>query len=338
MVTYGRIALVVVFLVGITSNPRAQEYVVNTYDEDPNGNLMLVKTKFINLDTKVITDETTIAPSGYILNRKPVHIRINNSPFLISSVMQGCYCKNSVPGIKTSIVSIIDFQSRQLVFDYSDTNMIINSIVQQDNSIFLSSEVKHPNRRLIKGDFHITGNYQFVLINQHPNSYRPNIFRNLGRFNFYETLDTLRQLYKTWDSENRYVVKTNRSTILDSLRINNNPHRSIVFAVIDSLLYVFHQNFEFYSKFTRKSRDEDRIQSHVIIYNNADFTVLDSLVIPDYPEGEYILDEFDVADVVDDFIVYYFAQPGGLEDYTPAMLFIFDTRTNEATWLRVGWR
>jgi hypothetical protein len=103
-------------------------------------------------------------------------------------------------------------------------------------------------------------------------------------------------------------------------------------------LYVFHQNYEYYGKFLQKTRNDNWIQSHLLIYDIDDFSLIDSLSIPDYPAGDYIIADFDVADVIGNYIVYYYAQPGGIEDYTPAMLFIFDTRTNEAAWLRVGWR
>jgi len=37
-------------------------------------------------------------------------------------------------------------------------------------------------------------------------------------------------------------------------------------------------------------------------------------------------------------IYYYYFWQDGYEGFDPAYLLIFDTRTNEASWLRVGWR
>jgi hypothetical protein len=65
---------------------------------------------------------------------------------------------------------------------------------------------------------------------------------------------------------------------------------------------------------------------------------MDSIPIPDYPEGDFISGSYGPAELVGPYIVYYFGESNDLGQLYPAMLFIFDTRTNEATWLRVGWR
>jgi hypothetical protein len=55
-------------------------------------------------------------------------------------------------------------------------------------------------------------------------------------------------------------------------------------------------------------------------------------------EGGYIINEIGECDNIGPYMVYYYFAQEDYRYFSPAMLFIFDTRTNEATWLRVGWR
>jgi len=339
VVRYGKYVSIICIILFSSISISAQEYAVNTYDIDDTSGFKQVKTKIIDLDSKSIVNEILISDIGYITSKIPVVYHRGRSTYLISVVLEGCYCKNSIPGIYKSNISIIDSTTKQLIYSHSDTNIIIFDLAQNsDNSVFISGEIKHPNEKTIYGDFVLKNNLRFRLKNQRPVGYHPHRFIELDRFTFYEPIDTLKQLYKANSSGNRFILKTDREVIFDSLQQNNDPERSLVFASKDSLLYVFHQNYEFYGKMIQKSRDDDWIQSHVLIYDGNDFSLVDSIAIPDYPEGEYIAGDFGVADVVGDYIVHYFFPKGGLEDFEPAMLFIFDTRTNETTWLRVGWR
>jgi len=339
MVRFGNIICVVCLFIIFSVNLHAEKYFINAYDTNFDSESKQVKTKIIDLENKIVTKEILLSDGGYITNKNPVALNRGNSSYLVSIVLQGCYCKNSIPGEYKSIVSIINPNSEEMIFSFQDTNLIVFDIARNDdNSIFLDGEIKHPNSQSIRGDYEFRNNWRFRLKNQRPNWYHPRKFRHLGRFTFYEPIDTLKQLYKAASSAERYLLKSDRNSILDLVQQNNEPDRSIVFASKDSLLYVFHQNFEFYGELVQKPRDEGRIESHALIYNAYDFSLIDSISIPDYPEGEYIFDDFGVADVVGDYIVHYFFHKGGLEGFEPAMLFIFDTRTNEATWLRVGWR
>jgi hypothetical protein len=112
-----------------------------------------------------------------------------------------------------------------------------------------------------------------------------------------------------------------------------------LFAVKNNLLYIFNLNYEirFKNKIV-KGYGQDWIESNVRVINLENFSLIDSIQVPDYPEGDYISGSSGVADVVGNYIVYYFGSSNDMEIFAPAMLFIFDTRTNQAAWLRVGWR
>jgi hypothetical protein len=336
-----KICTIAILSLSIFAPASSQEYAVNAYDDDYEGIPKPIKTVFIDLETKEINASITIADNGYLLNKKPVEVNRGQSIYYVCVVFQGCYCKNSIVGERRTKIVIIDPETNEVVFDHHDSNMLINTITQlDDNLIFVSGEIISPTRRSINGEYDLGQGYQLRLRNVFPPDSIPHLYQNLRSFRFYEPIDESLNLYSSTIGDRRFILKTDhhRNDLIDSLEVDNIPDRSIIFAARDSLLYVFHQNYEYYGKFTKKSRDVNWIQSHLLIYLHRDFTLVDSLYIPDYPEGDYIIGDFDVADNVGPYIVYYFAQPGGLEDYTPAMLFIFDTRTNEASWLRVGWR
>ena len=99
----------------------------------------------------------------------------------------------------------------------------------------------------------------------------------------------------------------NRITIINSLRLNSEnvlinsqlpdsaTDRSHVIAVIDTLIYDFNLNWEFYGDLVWRPYEEGRIDSHVKIYNANTFVLLDSIPVTDYPRGDYPDGAFDVA-------------------------------------------
>jgi hypothetical protein len=102
-----------------------------------------------------------------------------------------------------------------------------------------------------------------------------------------------------------------------------------------NLIYVF--IFKFYLEtFHPPIASGDTIVNNLYIYNSTDFTPVDN--IPLGPEPYFLVNDLGKADYYDGRFVYYFSAGEGGDAFLPAPLLIFDTRTNEATWLRVGWR
>jgi len=79
--------------------------------------------------------------------------------------------------------------------------------------------------------------------------------------------------------------------------------------------------------------------SILVRYKALDLTLFDSTPIS-YPpiEDGYASCEWGDCRKVGQFLIHYFFEGEEPGYFSPAMLFIFDTRTNEARWLRVGWR
>ncbi len=177
------------------------------------------------------------------------------------------------------------------------------------------------------------------FIENAPVGYTPQALDSLDVFTFPRHIhgdiyyDSYRDYY--------YILKTDPAGIMliDTLRSLSIKSSNHLFAVKDSLLFIFNLNYEIHFKNNViKGYGDNWIESNLRIYDIADFSLVDSVSIPDYEEGNYISGTSGVADVVGDYIAYYFGKSNDMEIFAPAMLFIFDTRTNEATWLRVGWR
>ena len=106
----------------------------------------------------------------------------------------------------------------------------------------------------------------------------------------------------------------------------------------DSVTYVFSMNHNMVGgPQNQKKLAVD--PSYVRLFDTYSFEQLDSISIP-YPplDSGYVGGSTGPLDKVGDYFVFFDLDGEDYRYFSPAMLFIFDTRTNEASWLRVGWR
>ena len=105
-------------------------------------------------------------------------------------------------------------------------------------------------------------------------------------------------------------------------------------------LYIFDLNYEYhiYEPEWEKLYGQDWITPEVYIYDPISLDLIECDTIADFPKNNFPGIEYGLADVVGNYIVVYFFDCELREGFLPAMLFIFDTRTNTARWLNVGWR
>jgi hypothetical protein len=349
--TYGKIVLIFAFVVAFIQITYAQRYVVNAYGDGTFPRP--VKTVFVNLETKAIIREVITGQEGEILNGRPLPITRGDRTFLISAIMEECFCKNSNPGGKRLRINIFDSASGDLVNSSADSDLSLYTFIGlPGNLVFVEGETIARPRQIVRGDYALSPDYRLALLRPRAEGDDPHLFGPLGPFSYLEPVDVSNNLYLGLVNYMQYIVRTDarRAHMIDTLRLNTanllaNPvladsisDRSHILAVKDSLLYDFNLNAEFYGDVLRRTPEMGRIAPHLRLYRLADFAPLDSILVTDYPPGDYPSGEFATADVVGPYIVHYFFSGEGLTRYAPAMLFIFDTRTNEATWLRVGWR
>ena len=132
---------------------------------------------------------------------------------------------------------------------------------------------------------------------------------------------------------------TNR-ILIDSLNVGNDMDYSYLFALSsdDSLIYFFHINSNILGG-PEEQQKKSIGPSYLLGFRASSLILVDSIPII-YPSLDYgySFAEIGNCDWVGPYLVYYFFHGEDYRYFSPAMLFIFDTRTNEATWLRVGWR
>ncbi len=329
-------------------------YAVNAYGEnDSIGFPQPLKIVFVNLDTKLIAEEIIFGDQGELLNKKPLPIEHGSETLLVSAANAGCYCDNAVAGNHYLVVGIVNPRTMSLVYSYPDSNLFLAFFEKQPlNRVYLSGSTIHGQIENVNGDYILDLKYRFLLKTPRPIEYCYVIHADIGPIQNIEPLDSNMLLYGGSYLNASYIIKTDslklgiqdtlrlisNSVVVDSLLPTSFPAFSHIIGFSDTIIYDFNLNYEYYSKFLTKPRDLGRIESHAMLYNLNTFRLLTSLPVADYPPEEYPDEAFDTADLVGPYFVYYFFGSQGLDIRAPAMLFIFDTRTNEATWLRVGWR
>jgi hypothetical protein len=145
---------------------------------------------------------------------------------------------------------------------------------------------------------------------------------------------------------NRWILRLNdlHNIVIDSLPINNDTLATVVYTYHPDIrkLYFFSFNYVNRGRIPEPGRayGQSRIKPELQIYDPSTLKLLETRPSPDCPADNCPgRRSGGVAETVGDYIVYYFYYgQDSLVRYYPAMLFIFDTRTNEAIWLRVGWR
>jgi hypothetical protein len=168
-------------------------------------------------------------------------------------------------------------------------------------------------------------------------------YPNIGIFGYPRKISETNNAIYWHDSHlGRYVLKINPTSrlLVDSLNVDhaNRLNHLIGLGELDTIVYSFNLSYNIMGgpvSLRKTSIDS----SYVKTYRTSNFTLLDSIPInnPDTNLG-YIGTANGPCEKVGPYFVYYFFGSGDYRYFSPAMLFIFDTRTNEARWLRVGWR
>ncbi len=319
----------------------AQEYYVNVYDTTRGSSgFYEIKTKFVNLETKAITDEFILVDEGEIINTIPIDFAIYGDTVLITAIVSKCICKNTSAGDYNTNLSIINLRTRQLSHQYDLPGQLIIDFRKNAKTELFVERIYQigDSSSSLDGIYNLNSDFNLNKIRQVVPGYFPGSYKGLTPNSFSILIGN--ELYYDIVDNDFIIVKLDgfRDMYVDSLIFHNYDSANQVFAVKDSLLYVFALNYETHLDWPfNKGYGDEWIDNHVNIYNITDFTLRDSLSVPDYPRGDFINGKTGVADVMGPFIVYFFGDSNDISQLYPAMLFIFDTRTNEATWLRVGW-
>jgi hypothetical protein len=349
----GLVLTVACVFFGMTSLGTAQSYFVNAY-VSPGDSASLfkqVQTIVVDLDQKATTGNIVLADSGTILDKVPISLSNVRGRFLVSFWAVGMMAKNSGfgGGISNLRYSITRYQDgnmrvlREAEVPAASINLLDQAL---DDGGFRLGVVSDTGDAVVMqpGIYRINNQDRLsfergVSIDEIPGS-----IGNLGGFALLRKVWGADQyhLYHSFHKTQFWLVKLDDvdGSVLDSLQLRQSGGQATIYAFHPTRdrFYCFHLNYEIHGQYTHKYRDDYYIEPEVLIYDPATLQLLEQHPIADYPEGQYPGRENGLAEVVGDYIVYYFFEDDWQGIFAPAMLFIFDTRTNEASWLRVGWR
>jgi hypothetical protein len=329
----------------------SQTYFIHTYGEeiDSNGNRNVL-IKSIDINQAVILDSFSIYNEGFVLFKKPAQVSVNNQNTFVSVIQKGGYnknCSNMYHAVVISIVNNNNFFS--LVRRDSIPNAILGIFKQYADESSFRLKVFQRNDKLHiipSGDYTLDNDYQFRKLRNYDPHLSPGGIRRIGSFEYLNRLNlpNTHHLFSTIGRDTRFwILRLDlNQNLVDSLMIENCEQCSKIFAYhpLRDKLYIFHLNYEAHGKDPEYDRNygQDWITPEVLVYNPSTLQLLERHELTDFDSANYPGNERGLADVVGDYIVYYFFEDDWMGRFNPAMLFIFDTRTNEARWLRVGWR
>jgi len=298
--------------------------------------------KKIDLVTKTIVDSINIDIVGELAFKTPVIISRNDRNYFLVLVTTGEIGKNSWSDReKMTLYAIVD-----------DHGVIVRTAALRNVAIlnpYGYIDSRHPDVRFLVyandstqervGRFAFDNAGRLSISHNRPYIFNEADFPRVGPFRYFKQISPLNDtLFRDWSDHSMYLVRldSRRNMVLDSVSVGDPGHFSFIFGLGqgDSLVYLFALNSSYVGL-----ADTTYYPSYKKIFSSHSLSVIDSIEIgmPDINNG-YILNEIGDCDRVGPYLVYYYFAQESYAYFSPAMLFIFDTRTNEATWLRVGWR
>jgi len=345
-------AVIVAFTVlSISILAQAEYYYVVAYGQSSNRfEDRSVFLKRIDLDSAKITDSVMIAENGTIASVSPIQLSVESTEYLIGFVEKGIVAKNTgtgTPQVNYRIVKIDNTLSIVKTDSFVNCRTERLKQYQNDNSFFFGIE-NHDNQNSIfpVGKYILDNNLNFVFIEPLKNQYAPGTIEKFGDFEFLTPLGTPNphNLYYAYKDFGYWAVRldSTRTTILDSicLELENRANSNFAYHLLRDKFYWFHINYEEHvgSPETNKNYGQDWIIPEVLVIDPSNFKSSEKYQIADFDSGSYPYNQRGPATVVGDYIVFYYFDIELREEFNLAPLFIFDTRTNTARWLNVGWR
>jgi hypothetical protein len=340
-----------IILLFLPRDVNASNYYLLTYEQGRQNMTNDVYLKSINLDSATIKTAIKISNKGFISEKKPMNIYVGNNLFLLACVENTFQAKNSNSGQNIVYYSIFRTDNGlSLIRSDSIPNASIEWLSQdQDERTFRFGLTRYDDTIPIipTGIYSLDSTSNFLRIGPFDPESWPDGIRNLNHFRFLHRVNmpNIHNLFYAVGPDGGYwAVRLNalRNSIIDSVMLQTGLSVSTIFAYHPrrNKLYCFYLNYENHGNMpeTEKNFGQDWSTPEVLIFDPLHLNLIEHHSIADFTSGNYPGIEKGLADVVGDYIVYYSFETETTERFYPAMLFIFDTRTNQATWLRVGWR
>jgi len=345
-------AFVAILVVTISTRAAySQYYLLTTYESSPNTIFNLVYLKMLDLQAGVVQESLFLSNEGTIYTPNPICLKVGQAKYYLILLSKGQYDKNTAVGRGKVFWWIINITEHiNIMSQDSIINAYFSTVENYSNDTYFGFGIANDTSGtaiLDIGNYNLTEDFGFRKIdsfksyNRKPDRLPPmNSFKEIKALYMPNT----DYYFAYGPNNNSWILKTDstKSTIMDSIQIESNIHMSELYAYhpVKNKIYAFSLNFERHGGNSplNKGYGENWGIPLVVIYDPLTLSEIRRDTLTDFVEGEYPGLVIDRADVVGDFIVYYFFEQENLSQEDPAMLFIFDTRTNEARWLRVGWR
>jgi hypothetical protein len=300
----------------------------------------------IDLDTKSIVYSIPIALAGELEMKTPVQFVLRNQRLLFVSAIYGTAGKNSeVLDSSGTDYAVLNDAGDLLSTGYLPRIHLFGfGTYNSAGPVNLKYIYDSPSARpVMKGILSLNDRYSARVLPDGEEIDREADFPRIGIFRYFKQIRSGNERYY-WVAENSgyYLLSldVNRRTLLDSLNVGNNAPYFYLFGLSpdDSLIYSFNMNYNILGgpeDLQKRTVDS----SFLKIYRASSFALVDSVVVS-YPplDSGYVAGTTGPIDRVGPYFVYFDLTGEDYRYFSPAMLFIFDTRTNQATWLRVGWR
>jgi hypothetical protein len=345
------LAIALTWLFALPIFAQAEDYFLLSYGNGSNDTSGLgVFLRRIDLDSTKIIDSVCISGPGTIATEHPIQLSLNNEKYLIAVLDRTFFAKNGWMGGDQVYYKIIKVDTTLSVVKTDSFINCLTSCTDQygnDNTFNFGIENLETHKAVLpKGRYRIDSNYNLVFIDSLKSYFDPNGIEKLNKYEYLHPFNfpNRHNLYyagpNSWFATLR--LDSTRTIILDSVKLLNGLKVSTIFAYHPKTdkLYCFYLNYECHSKFEelQKNYKQDWSTPEVLIFDPVNLELIKRDTVADFTPGNYPYMGKGLADVVGDYIVFYFYEEEMLSSLFPAMLFIFDTRTNTAKWLNVGWR
>jgi hypothetical protein len=320
-----------------------QYYYVNTYIGTLQAGYKNAILK-IDIPNKQIVDSVMFEEAGMFFNKTPYSfITYNKNKLLISMVINGLSGLNTNGGDRAvSHYFIIDKERLAFLGQDSLPGMMVTAIdSSKGDSLYLTALDEQAGwvisqfvygsdshkLALIRSQPFDTAHKKYPVVGKYVN---PTKIFNIGNRSFY---------YNLWGGDGDIILFSADSLnqVTNQMEIGNEGREAVIIGcnALDSTIYDIVLKFKIMS-FSPPDTSEDSVKDEIIRISANDFAIKDT--IPLNPGAAYFANENGTAEFMNGYLYYYFTLTEGGDVFSPAYMLIFDTRTNETTWLRVGWR
>ncbi len=323
---------------------RAQYFYVNSY-ADANSLGTLNCTYKIDLESAMVIDSVYFQNRGEFLNKEPIPFQLQNNRWLIAFMATGQAGKNSViGGVTSTLYTVINEQNFEVVAEDSLPGILVfPNILLKDDSLHIEwLEDTHSWQGRFRGVLNLERDRRRLhvdsrrVVNENDES-----LYVIGEYSNPTLMYSDQQSRFYWVQYQGSLVVIFQTdllnNILQEMTLGDCRESSFLIGYDESSgnIYVFAFRFSL-TTYSPPIVSPDSIRNRVLIINAMDFSNRDEF--SPSSETPEISNEVGTVDLIDHLFVYYFFEGEDYRSFRPAMLFIFDTRTNEATWVRVGWR